>query len=191
MSKLYTLTKEIHQLIETINKQKGKELRVESDYYWVGEFPIFNNLVQIKTKEYLFERIEQSAFSDEVKTLIQHKCFSTLNPKNIQQLLCDLDLGESKCLYSSKYSHKSIEDKCDCAKWDDNGYQHEPYCASLNSRKLLPKTQAKADIFWLKWFSLNVAEGQKPTPSLWNSGEKGQIQVLTELKEVLENYLKN
>jgi hypothetical protein len=31
----------------------------------------------------------------------------------------------------------------------------------------------------------------KATPSLWNSGEEGQIQVLTELKEVLKNYLNN
>lgn len=61
-----------------------------------------------------------------------------------------------------------------------------------NIQQLLIDLEPKG--FWKlddDWFALRPNAKHKPTPSLWNSGEDGKIQVLTELKEVLENYLKN
>ena len=51
-------------------------------------------------------------------------------------------------------------------------------------------TMLKSIYYDQKWFSLNMVNN-KATLSLWNSGEEGQVQVLTELKEVLKNYLNN
>lgn len=172
MSKLYTLTAEIHQLIETINKQKGKELRVESDYCFFTSYGNDHKIIEFGHQGY--ENLYESEFGADDMRVLE----SALNPENIQKLLCDLDLGEN-----SEYTKL-----CNQLFSSLNPYNPETYELISWASESEPQTQAKA--LSDKWFSLQETDG-KPTISLWNSGGVGQIQVLTELKEVLENYLNN
>ena len=182
MSNTYQLTAEIHQLIDQINQKTGKELRVESDtFYYV------NRHGEVATEYYYYG----SKMGDDDTF--------TFNPENIQRLLCELDLGENsgyrifieQCTAISRiepFSDNMLAS--DVLKhwrlYDDN---YRDYLSPSDVNLYHPvKTQAKA--LSDKWFSLQERDG-KAAPSLWNSGEEGQIQVLTELKEVLENYLNN
>lgn len=186
MSNTYQLTTEIHQLIDQINQKTGKELRVESDYYWY---------IRIKTYQYkdiVEKRYSEPAIINQLEVDELHREYNlcpTLNPDNIQRLLCELELGEN----NDYLENQNLEDKVynQLITKSFIGFEQQAYKEwgrRIIITELTPQSQAKA--LSDKWFSLQETDG-KATPSLWNSGEEGQIQVLTELKEVLENYLNN
>jgi hypothetical protein len=87
MSNLYTATADLTKAVQEKAKELGLEIEIESDKYWVGTFPIFNSEPVLKNKEELFNRIEETPFSDEVKTLIKEKCFPAIQAPQIRQIL--------------------------------------------------------------------------------------------------------
>jgi hypothetical protein len=187
MSNTYKLT-EKHQLtvqnlelINQINQKTGKELRVERDElnpYFINSYNSNYGLA--------------NAMSDQNGTIseLEQKdgFYVMLSEKNIQRLLRELELGESKeKIYYRKVTQFAWNDYKSSENDEEAKNQLERYNYNKACETLSNKTQAKA--LSDRWFSLQETNS-KATPSLWNSGE-GQIQVLTELKEVLENYLNN
>jgi hypothetical protein len=187
LTEKYQLTGKNLELIKQINQKTGKELRVESDYCFFTSYGDDHKTIKFGHQEY--EHLYESEFgADEMKVLEV-----AFNPENIQHLLCELDLGVNE-EYVSESDGREQEGEYgeDCRDSYERGYREGKR----------PQTQAK--VLSDKWFSLQEKTEealllsnppQKPQPkatlSLWNSGEEGQIQVLTELKEVLENYLNN
>jgi hypothetical protein len=175
LTEKHQLTAEIHNLINQINQKTGKELRVESDkillQYQYDDYPGLDDAGWT----YAWVELDKTKMKFFVKKLgggeedIIYVC-PTFTAENIQRLLCELDFKNNSIDLSTEQTFEFTTvwelDK----KW---------FCLREETKEAL----------------LLSNPPQKPQPkatlSLWNSGEEGQIQVLTELKEVLENYLKN
>lgn len=98
---------------------------------------------------------------------IECHCFDR---DNINKLLIELDLGDNLTYISAKNDSVGVDES------------FSSYWEGVSDN--VPKTQAKA--LSDKWFGLREENGQ-PISSLWDSGEEGQLQVLTELIEVIKN----
>ncbi len=56
--------------------------------------------------------------------------------------ICLLSMGVALGLWWEKPEEEKLKE-CDCCGWDDNGYQHEPFCSSKNEPTFTEKIKAE------------------------------------------------
>lgn len=166
MFQLYTLTKTAHALINQL-RQKGLEIgNIESDYYlhltlddWGNPSMCWLPILQ--------------------RDLLPENEIIALDPRNIQKLLIDLNLGENQNYKIQKKSGNLVEIRMGMRS---RLLSNQEYGLE---RMNAPMTQAK--VLSDKWFSLCESD-EKVLPSLWHRDEES---VLSKLIEVLEGKLEN